>query len=136
LIRLKRTCGTLPRSKLSSESCNFQGVPSRVCKSRRCDLRRTKSRQYANARLRQVDVKAEHYERQVTRAEQERDEWERKHGVGSSWIAMCDPELMFTGSCREVHAIKEGARRCRCSNGKLGESLCVSAGRVALLKPY
>lgn len=29
-------------------------------------------------RLRQVDVKAEHFERQVTRAEQERDQWEHK----------------------------------------------------------
>ena len=34
-------------------------------------------------RLRQVDVKAEHFERQVTRVEQERDEWERKHGVSA-----------------------------------------------------
>ena len=32
-------------------------------------------------RLRQVDVKAEHFERQVSRIEQERDDWERKHGV-------------------------------------------------------
>jgi tropomyosin len=32
-------------------------------------------------RLRQVDVKAEHFERQVTRAEQERDDWEQKHSV-------------------------------------------------------
>ena len=30
-------------------------------------------------RLRQVDVKAEHYERQVQRAEQERDQWEQKY---------------------------------------------------------
>jgi len=30
-------------------------------------------------RLRQVDVKAEHFERQVTRIEQERDQWERKY---------------------------------------------------------
>ncbi|KAL7009829.1 tropomyosin-2 [Cystobasidiomycetes sp. EMM_F5] len=29
-------------------------------------------------KLRQVDVKAEHFERQVTRAEQERDQWEHK----------------------------------------------------------
>jgi hypothetical protein len=34
-------------------------------------------------RLRQVDVKAEHFERQVTRAEQERDDWEQKHSVSS-----------------------------------------------------
>ena len=32
-------------------------------------------------RLRQVDVKAEHFERQVTRAEQERDGWEKKYEV-------------------------------------------------------
>ena len=30
-------------------------------------------------RLRQVDVKAEHFERQVQRAEQERDQWEKKY---------------------------------------------------------
>lgn len=29
-------------------------------------------------KLRQVDVKAEHFERAVARAEQERDEWEKK----------------------------------------------------------
>lgn len=29
-------------------------------------------------RLRQVDVKAEHFERQVARVEQERDSWEKK----------------------------------------------------------
>lgn len=33
------------------------------------------------SRLRQVDVKAEHFERSVSRVEQERDDWERKHGV-------------------------------------------------------
>ena len=37
----------------------------------------------SDGRLRQVDVKAEHFERQVTRVEQERDEWERKHGVSA-----------------------------------------------------
>jgi len=30
-------------------------------------------------KLRQVDVKAEHFERQVQRAEQERDQWEHKY---------------------------------------------------------
>lgn len=34
-------------------------------------------------KLRQVDVKAEHFERAFQRAEQERDEWERKHGVST-----------------------------------------------------
>jgi tropomyosin len=33
------------------------------------------------ARLRQVDVKAEHFERQVQRVEQERDLWEKKYEV-------------------------------------------------------
>lgn len=32
-------------------------------------------------RLRQVDVKAEHFERQVQRLEQERDSWEKKYEV-------------------------------------------------------
>ncbi|KAG8987268.1 hypothetical protein FRB94_002032 [Tulasnella sp. JGI-2019a] len=30
-------------------------------------------------KLRQVDVKAEHFERQVQRLEQERDQWEKKY---------------------------------------------------------
>ncbi|CDZ97381.1 actin filament-coating protein tropomyosin [Phaffia rhodozyma] len=30
-------------------------------------------------KLRQVDVKAEHFERQITRVEQERDNWEKKY---------------------------------------------------------
>lgn len=34
-------------------------------------------------RLRQVDVKAEHFERQVQRMEQERDLWEKKYEVSS-----------------------------------------------------
>lgn len=33
------------------------------------------------SRLRQVDVKAEHFERQLQRAEQERDAWEKKFEV-------------------------------------------------------
>jgi hypothetical protein len=33
------------------------------------------------SRLRQVDVKAEHFERQVQRVEQERDMWEKKYEV-------------------------------------------------------
>lgn len=34
---------------------------------------------YDEFRLRQVDVKAEHFERQVTRIESERDTWEKKY---------------------------------------------------------
>jgi hypothetical protein len=32
-------------------------------------------------RLRQIDVKAEHFERQVQSVEQERDKWEKKYEV-------------------------------------------------------
>ena len=42
-------------------------------------------------RLRQVDVKAEHFERQVQRVEVERDQWEKKYEesqeVNSSHLA-------------------------------------------------
>ena len=44
-------------------------------------LTRADTLRLPTCRLRQVDVKAEHFERQVQRAEQERDEWEKKHGV-------------------------------------------------------
>lgn len=44
-------------------------------------------------KLRQVDVKAEHFERAVQRAEQERDDWEKKHGVS-----------VMRGGCREARA--------------------------------
>ena len=47
-------------------------------------------------KLRQVDVKAEHFERAFQRAEQERDEWERKHGVSTH-----GPEPMHWSSCSE-----------------------------------
>lgn len=40
-------------------------------------------------RLRQVDVKAEHFERQVQRAEQERDAWEKKYEVRLFTINQC-----------------------------------------------
>ena len=36
---------------------------------------------FRSDRLRQVDVKAEHFERQVQRVEQERDSWEKKYEV-------------------------------------------------------
>ncbi|KAI8985554.1 tropomyosin like-domain-containing protein [Trametes punicea] len=38
-------------------------------------------------KLRQVDVKAEHFERQVTRLEQERDQWEKKYEVREVWMS-------------------------------------------------
>ncbi len=36
---------------------------------------------HPRGRLRQVDVKAEHFERQLQRVEQERDQWEKKYEV-------------------------------------------------------
>jgi hypothetical protein len=39
----------------------------------------------SSSRLRQVDVKAEHFERQVQRLEQERDAWEKKYEVCLPW---------------------------------------------------
>ena len=36
---------------------------------------------HLRVRLRQVDIKAEHFERQVQRAEQERDDWTRRYEV-------------------------------------------------------
>jgi hypothetical protein len=68
-------------------------------------------------RLRQVDVKAEHFERQVTRAEQERDDWEQKHSV-STLPPISVMLLTTTGGCREVPAIQARARRaCRLNGG-------------------
>ena len=84
------------------------------------------------ARLRQVDVKAEHFERQVTRLEQERDQWEKKYEVRSklripfvlapgviSPLAVMSSlydrraanVLLYTGSTREVSGVQAGARR-------------------------
>lgn len=71
-----------------------------------------------------MDVKAEHFERQVQRAEQERDEWEKKHSVGgvTSKFEQCSEanHTSPSGSRREVPAVQEGARRGRRSNGELG----------------
>lgn len=41
----------------------------------------------ATEKLRQVDVKAEHFERQLQRAEQERDDWEKKAAVSCEGLA-------------------------------------------------
>ena len=56
-------------------------------------------------RLRQVDVKAEHFERQVQRLEQERDAWEKKFEVRTSLrLSMSSPHVV-TGSARKVEEI-------------------------------
>ena len=69
-------------------------------------------------RLRQVDVKAEHFERQVVRAEKERDAWEQKYEVrmdnttpfmwsAENWNIGSEPEVSQSsrrlGRPREVH---------------------------------
>ena len=80
------------------------------------------------ARLRQVDVKAEHFERQVTRLEQERDQWEKKYEVRNIILASSygppDPlcrhpltRLLIPGSKREVSRVEAGARRARRQHG-------------------
>lgn len=47
------------------------------------------------SRLREVDIKAEHFERQVQRLEQEREEWEKAYEVRSSeYSTQFSPLLM------------------------------------------
>ena len=58
-------------------------------------------------RLRQVDVKAEHFERQVQRIEQERDQWEKKY------------EVIFLGSCTSRRLIDVSSQE---SEDKLKQS--------------
>jgi len=44
-------------------------------------------------KLRQVDVKAEHFERQLQRAEQERDQWEKKYEEAEAKYRASQKEL-------------------------------------------
>ncbi|KAG6381500.1 tropomyosin [Boletus reticuloceps] len=66
----------LLEEELDAAEKNCQGDDRKVRR-----VRRRSSRDLADrlSRLRQVDVKAEHFERQVQRAEQERDQWEQKY---------------------------------------------------------
>ena len=62
-------------------------------------------------RLRQVDVKAEHFERQVQRLEQERDQWEKKYEVGLEFLPLFVIHLIiYVGCTRKIPTIEEGAR--------------------------
>ena len=47
------------------------------------------------SRLRQVDVKAEHFERQVQRIEQERDAWEKKFEVRIYFVSTPTRRTLF-----------------------------------------
>jgi hypothetical protein len=65
-------------------------------------------------------VKAEHFERQVQRVEQERDQWEKKFEVlfpdhGATWVVL---NMISTGNAEEIPRIKEGARRHGCVDGR------------------
>ena len=51
-------------------------------------------------RLRQVDVKAEHFERQVTRVEAERDNWEKKYE---------EAQEKYNASKRELEEVSRNA---------------------------
>ena len=70
-------------------------------------------------RLRQVDVKAEHFERQVQRVEQERDQWERKYEVRRLTPEPLSPQCLTlnAGGGREVPSIQGRARRARVQHG-------------------
>jgi hypothetical protein len=82
-------------------------------------------------RLRQVDVKAEHFERQVQRVEQERDEWERKHGVCRLVYYRSSIADKFQGSSREVSAVETRTGRGCCPDGELGEPMLNISARNA-----
>ena len=85
-------------------------------------------------RLRQVDVKAEHFERQLQRAEQERDQWESKcevrlvnHPSRCPFQPLNILRLLLADplGCRSQMArIPEGTRLARCQHaGYLGYTL-------------
>lgn len=63
-------------------------------------------------RLRQVDVKAEHFERQVQKLEQERDAMEAKYDVGFSLLIPAQThQHPFIGSTREGQGYPKGVGR-------------------------
>lgn len=66
------------------------------------------------SRLRQVDLKAEHFERQVQRLEQERDQWEKKYEVRSCRDCVCH----FTDFCLRL---QEAVEKYRASKLELDE---------------
>jgi len=58
-------------------------------------------------RLRQVDVKAEHFERQVQRAEQERDLWEKKYEVHKLYHVPSLYSSIHVGIGSQVSSVQE-----------------------------
>ena len=66
-----------------------------------------------------MDLKAEHFERQVHTLEQERDQWEKKYEVRQiSQRSFSSHILLSTGHPREVSGLQEGARRARRQHGR------------------
>ena len=77
-------------------------------------------------RLRQVDVKAEHYERQVTRVEQERDQWETKFEEAQSKYLASKKELdELAGQVRGAlkYCMAQLLRNRRCLHNPAGIAL-------------
>jgi len=72
-------------------------------------------------RLRQMDLKAEHFERQVHTLERERDQWEKKYEV-CQYNPISNYFLTFyhsTGNPREVSGFQERARRACRQHGRV-----------------
>lgn len=73
-------------------------------------------------------------ERQVQRAEQERDEWERKHGVGQSQLPKSFSHLHAAGSSREIPAVEaRTGRSCR-ADGELGMPFLICSQTSRLMR--
>ncbi|KAJ2968525.1 hypothetical protein NUW54_g13190 [Trametes sanguinea] len=79
----------------------------------------------AMEKLRQVDVKAEHFERQVTRLEQERDQWEKKYESGD---AIACPSGSLIADCHLVSSYQEAQEKYRQSKAELDELVASMEG--------
>lgn len=69
-------------------------------------------------RLRQVDVKAEHFERQLQRAEQERDAWEKKYEVSAQIVTI---GRRISSQCIFVTRLQEAEDKLRKSKAELDD---------------
>jgi tropomyosin len=88
-----------------------------------------------------VDVKAEHFERQVSRVEQERDEWERKHGV-SYGVPFGLPELaqqnwtLCRPSTKSADSHQEAVEKYQQSKRELDEVVAQMESLVSYVRPF
>lgn len=76
----------------------------------------------SSSRLRQVDVKAEHFERQVQRLEQERDAWEKKYEVCLPWSPLLLYMLLML-SFLHLQAEREKLRKAQTELDELEASM-------------